>query len=67
MRGKEIGKWKVRSGYSRSVPVIESIPVFKRTANMLPNFMLCLLTGFIRFVPLFTGYVRLLLVITPPT
>ena len=26
-KGKEIGKRKVRSGYSRSVPVIESIPV----------------------------------------
>ena len=33
-KGKEIGKRKVRSGYSRSVPVIESIPVFKRTASV---------------------------------
>ena len=32
-KGKEIGKRKVRSGYSTSVPVIGSIPVFKRTAE----------------------------------
>ena len=32
-KGKETGKRRVRSCYSRSVPVVGSIPVFKRTGS----------------------------------